>query len=76
MSVGDIIRGDRALEGYLDLPAGALAKRRLQNRPVPPGILLPHTKSRFYVLDDVMAWLRTHIEPEAAETVRRGMSLR
>ncbi len=64
MPLGDIIRGDKALEEYLGLPAGALAKRRLQNRPVPPGILLPHAKSRFYVLEDVMIWLRAHAEPD------------
>lgn len=38
MPVGEILRGDAALEEYLGLPRGALAKRRLQNRPVPPGI--------------------------------------
>ena len=64
MPLGNIIRGDRALEEYLGLPARALAKRWVQNWPVPPGILLPHTKSRFYVLEDVMIWLRAHAEPD------------
>ena len=62
MALADIIRGDHALEQYLGLPRGALAKRRLQNRPVPPGVLPPHTKSRLYVVEDVMAWLREHTE--------------
>ncbi|MHB1586809.1 MAG: hypothetical protein ACYCRH_03490 [Acidiferrobacteraceae bacterium] len=62
MPLADILRGDNALEQYLGLPRGALAKRRLQNRPVPPGVLPPHTKSRLYVVEDVMAWLREHTE--------------
>lgn len=62
MALADIIRGDHALEQYLGLPRGALAKRRLQNRPVPPGVLPPHTKSRLYVVADVVAWLRAHTE--------------
>ena len=63
MPLSDIIRGDRALETYLGLPRGALAKRRLHGRPVPPGVLLPHAKSRFYVREDVLSWLRAHTEP-------------
>lgn len=62
MALADILRGDHALEQYLGLPRGALAKRRLQGRPVPPGVLPPHTKSRFYLVVDVMAWLREHTE--------------
>ena len=67
MPVGEILRGDAALEEYLGLPRGALAKRRLQHRPVPPGIRLPQAKSRFYVLDDVMAWLRAHRERDYSD---------
>ena len=67
MPVGEILRGDAALEEYLGLPRGALAKRRLQHRPVPPGIRLPQAKSRFYVLDDVMVWLRAHRERDYSD---------
>lgn len=72
MPPAEILRGDAALEEYLGLPRGALAKRRLHGRPVPPGIRLPQGKSRFYVLEDVMAWLRAHREPEGID--RAGVS--
>ena len=65
MPPSDVIRGDHALETYLGLPRGALAKRRLHGRPVPPGVLLPHAKRRFYVIEDVMVWLRAHAEPDS-----------
>lgn len=70
MPSDDILRGDAALEEYLGLPRGALARRRLQNRPVPPGIRLPQARSRFYVLEDVMAWLRAHRERDESDEER------
>ena len=70
MPSDDILRGDAALEEYLGLPRGALAKRRLQNRPVPPGIRLPQARSRLYVLEDVMAWLRAHRERDGCDEER------
>lgn len=72
MPLDEILRGDAALEEYLGLPRGALAKRRLLGRPVPPGIRLPQAKSRFYVREDVIAWLRAHRELDGSEGV--GMS--
>lgn len=64
MPLDTIIRGDNAFEEYLGLPRGALAQCQLRNQPVPPGIVPPHTKSRFYVVEDVMAWLQTHAESD------------